>query len=232
MVLWGGVAAVVVVAALVIGAMASSGNKSSHSSGVVSPTTYVISDAAATAVSPASSRAIEAQLLSLSDLRAGWSVNNSPDTDRTYPSCLLSAVSLSGVVGATATARFQGGSDGIPLLEEGIADIPGQARQFMSAFDAVLGGCGRVTFQSGGDTFTGDTEALSFPKLGDQSEAYQMNLSTTTNGLSLTLGLDFVAIRKGDEVAVLYHMSLGTSDASQLQQFAQTAAAKLRGSAA
>jgi hypothetical protein len=237
MFVWSGVAGAVVVAALVIAVMTSSGKKNSHMSGVLSPTTYAISATTAPPVSPTSAPTsavpvpdVKAQLLSVSDLPAGWSVNGSPDGDSSVPKCFQSALSFSGIAEAAAAAKFQDGSDGIPLLEEGIAEIPGQAQHFMTAFNMLLGGCGRVSFKSGGDTFTGNTGGLSLPKLGDQSAAYQMNLSTTASGSPLALGLDFVAMRKGDEVAVLYYRDPGPPDVSQLQQFAQTAAAKLQGS--
>jgi hypothetical protein len=68
---------------------------------------------------------------------------------------------------------------------------------------------------------------MSFPAVADQSSAYQMNLSATVSGLSITFGIDLVVFRKADTVGMILYGDLGTPDIRALHHFATNAAAKL-----
>jgi len=205
---------------LACGACSSSTKSTTGSSGT---TTAPTSASAASGPIPN----VNGQLLTLADLPAGWSVDNSPDTSSSTPKCFQDAKDPTTNAKAKAKAKFQGGSNGIPALEEGIAYLPGQAQKVMTEFAQVMSGCGQIKFTDSGHTFTGSIGQMSFPNLGQQTEPYQVNLSTSASGLTLTLGLDLIAIRQGDEIALIYYGDLGTPDINQVQQFAQKAISKV-----
>jgi hypothetical protein len=204
----------------------SSGSPKVPSAGNAGSTTLQVP--ASTGGTPTTVPNVKAQLLSLSDLPSGWSVDNSPDTNSgATPDCFKKAKSTTNLTKAKAVAKFQNGSNGIPSLEEDIAYQPGHAQATMAQFAQVMAGCGQITFSAEGHTFKGTVGQMSFPTLGQQTEPYQVNLSTSANGLDVTIGLDLVAIRQGDEIAVLFYIDLGTPDINEVQQFAQKAASKL-----
>lgn len=171
---------------------------------------------------------VKAELLTLSDLPAGWSVNNSnSDSSSSAPKCVQNARNTTGYDKAKAEADFQDGSNGLPALDEEIVYQPGHAQQTMAQFAQVMAGCGKIQFSISGHTLTGTVGQMSFPSLGQQTEPYQINLSTTVSGLDITVGLDLIAIRQGDEIAVIYYGDLGTPDINQVQEFAQKAISKI-----
>jgi hypothetical protein len=161
---------------------------------------------------------------------SGWSVNKTPSDSSSTPSCLksLRAVTRQGET-SRAEVQFQGGSNGIPFLNETLTSFGTRVTTTkLAIFDQTISRCGQVSFTSGGNTFTGTIAAMSFPAVGDESRAYQMNLGTkTTNGLNVTVGFDIVVARKGDTAGLLALGDLGTPDLNQLRQFTTKALAKL-----
>jgi uncharacterized lipoprotein YehR (DUF1307 family) len=169
---------------------------------------------------------LNAELLSISDLPAGWSVEPSSGSTSTTPQCLAN-IKTDVKATSKAEATFVGGSNGVPILDELLGYEPGQAQSVMTFFSHALSGCGQISITSGGQTLTGTVGAMSFPAVADQSSAYQMNLSGTFSGVSLTFGIDLIAFRKADTVALILYGDLGTPDISALENFVQHAAAKL-----
>jgi len=172
---------------------------------------------------------LQAELLTPSDMPAGWSVDKSPSDATSRPSCLknLDAQLHTGEI-SRAEAKYQGGSNSIPHLDETLAFYGhGVATGKLAIFDQTISRCGQVTFSSGGNTFTGTIGAMSFPAVGDESYAYQMNLSTKANGLNVTIGFDVVVARKGDTAFDLALTDLGTPDLSQFRGLVTKALAKL-----
>jgi hypothetical protein len=183
--------------------------------------------AAQAASSPtAATPALNAELLAVSDLPSGWSVVPSTESSDAAPKCLESAkTDLKATSKGEAT--FVDGSNGLPVLDEFLAYLPGQGQQAMTEISQVMSGCGQITMTSGGQTLSGTVGAMSFPSVADQSSAYQMNLSATVSGVSIALGIDLVAFRKADTVAMILYADLGTPDVQALQTLVQGAAAKL-----
>ncbi len=170
---------------------------------------------------------LNAELLSVSDLPAGWSVIPSTSSGSTEAECLKNAKTV--VKGTSkADAQFAGGSNGLPLVDEALGYTPGQASKAMAAFSQVMAGCGHISVTSGGDTLTGTVGAMSFPAVADQSAAWQMNLSGTISGLSVTLGFDIVLFRRADSVGLIVYGDLGTPDILAVQTLVRDAAAKLQ----
>lgn len=168
---------------------------------------------------------LKAELLAVSDLPVGWSVVPTTTSGAT-PECLANVKS-----GMKATSKaevtFAGGSNGLPVLDEELNYLPGQGQLAMTFVSHALAGCGHISLTSDGHTLTGTVGVMSFPALADQSAAYQINLSGTVSGVSITLGLDLFVFRKADTVAIILYGDLGTPDIATLQPIVQHAAAKL-----
>lgn len=170
---------------------------------------------------------LTAELLSVSDLPAGWSVVPSTDSSNSStPKCLRA---LKTVAKATSKAEttFTDGSNGLPELDEFLVYLPGQGKKAMKLVSQILAGCGQLSMTSGGQTLKGTLGAMSFPAVAEQSFAYQLNLSATVSGLSVTVGIDLIVFRKADTVAEILYGDLGTPDISVLQPIVWDAAAKL-----
>ena len=216
------VAMIAVIPALTLASCSSGGLKST------SETTGGGSTATSAASGPPTTLPdVKGQLLTLGDLPAGWSVDNSSNSSSSTPKCVQNAKSTAAFDKAKAEADFQDGSNGLPALDEEIVYQPGHAQQTMAKFAQVMAGCGHIEWSVSGHTLTGTVGQMSFPNLGQQTEPYQINLSTSVSGLDITVGLDLIVIRQGDEIAIIYYGDLGTPDISQVQSFAEKAASKL-----
>lgn len=169
---------------------------------------------------------LKTELIGLSDLPAGWSVDNSSSSSSSTPKCFTS-VKTDLHASEKAEASYQDGSNGVPALEEYLAYVPGNGQHAMALVTQVFNSCGQISFTSGGYTFSGTVGQMAFPAMGDQSSAWQINLSTKASGLDITAGVDTIAIRKNDTVCLLLYIDLGTPDIATLQQLAQKAAVKL-----
>jgi hypothetical protein len=200
--------------------VAACGSNAPNSATATAPAAH----ASTSATTPAPNLA--AELLSVSDLPAGWSVVPSADSSSATPHCLQN---IKTELKATSKAEvtFTDGSNGLPVLDEGLSYLPGQGENALKLVEQILGGCGQISMTSDGTTLTGTVGAMSFPAVADQSAAYQINLSGTVSGLSVTVGIDLIVFREGDTVAVMLYGDLGTPDISVLQPIVQEAAAKV-----
>ena len=97
----------------------------------------------------------------------------------------------------------------------------------MAVISHVLSRCRRISVTSGGHTLAGTIGAMSFPAVADQSSAYQMNLSATVSGLSITLGVDLVVSGRPTQWRMILYGDLGTPDIHALHHLVEDAAAKL-----
>jgi hypothetical protein len=167
---------------------------------------------------------LTAELLTTSNLPAGWSpVANS---DSGEPKCLdkvrseLTAIS-------TAQATFVANANGLPDLEESLAYVPGHGQSDVTGASRILSGCGPISMRTGGQSFTGTIKSMPFAAVADQSSAYRMNLSTTVSGQSVRVVIDIVVFRKDDTVAMILYSSPGSPDVQALEHLVHDAAAKL-----
>jgi hypothetical protein len=182
---------------------------------------------------------LQSALLTLSEVPSAWSVDttssgtSSAAGSVSEPTCLknLDAENRAGEISG-ADVKFHGSSSGIPFFEEQLSSFePGSVEGKLSAFDRMLAACGPITFTAVGYTFTGTIEAMSFPTVGDESRAYQLNLSTRASGKNVAIGIDFVVARKGDTALVLLIGDLGAPDLRQFQRLAGKALSKVASAA-
>lgn len=200
-------------------AAACGGASNSAATPPTNQTTTVASNGTTTATSAPN---LTSELLTIADLPTGWSVDNSPINSASEPTCLKPLQQLTGS-DARVMARFNGGANGLPSFEENIAHFPGGAAPGIAHFDQVLTSCRTVTFSSGGQTSSATIGAMSFPKLGDESHAYQVAL--TFKGF--TFGLDIIVAGRGNTAMSLVFDDLGTPDLTLVQQLATAAVGKL-----
>lgn len=219
-----GLGTVVAGAAIMVGAGCSGGGTGAATATTAPP---VSTGASASTQPSVPIPDVKAQLLQLSDLPIGWSTSASSNSTSSLK-CLQNARSYTKQDKAKAEADFQGGSNGVPFFEEGIGFLPGVAKAAMTTFATAMAGCGQISLSDNGHTFKGTIGQMSFPTLGAQTLAYQMNLSTTASGLTITIGFDFAAVRfANDELALLAYGDVGTPDITQVQDLFQKAAAKV-----
>jgi hypothetical protein len=164
---------------------------------------------------------VRSLLLSISDLPTGWTVDNSSNAAGSL-SCVPG--SLAHGAEADADASFERGG-GLPVLEESIGFFASAPPVFAVAVKA-LNACKTFTTTGGGRSHRGTLGAMSFPSYGDQSAAYDANL--TVQGLNVNEGL--VLVRKGGYIALVVLGdvgSLGSLDISMLEGFVTQAVAKI-----
>ena len=190
-----------------------------------SPTTTSASSSKTTA---APSPNLTSQLLTISDMPPGWSVDNSPESSNSStPECLKSVTKSPAQ--SKASAKFKMGANGVPAFQEGLSYLPGgQAEKRLTEFNKVLSGCKDVSFTSDGQTYTGSVGAMSFPPQGDKSYAFQLNFSTSSSGLDLTVGLDIVVAQKNSTDALFDIVDLGTPDLTTFTDLVTKGMAKVK----
>ena len=174
----------------------------------------------------ASGASVKSQLmtkaLALSDLPAGWSVDNSPSSSGAATVSCLRGLKSSFKHGVKVTVAFRQGTT-IPTMQETIETGPGVAARYR-AFVRIFSSCKSISFSSNGQNFSGTVRAMSFPKLGNQSSAYSIVL--TDHGIRV--GLDIVLFQVANNIGDVFYEDLGTPDVNQVQSLATMAVAKIQ----
>ena len=120
-----------------------------------------------------------------------------------------------------AVADFnQGGAP--PVLEETLSTYASAASAFTTGITA-LNACKTFTTTGSGTNYSGTLGAMSSPTYGDQSAAYNANL--TVQGVNVNEG--FVVVRKGNYIALVLLGDIGSLDSATLQGFVTMAVAKI-----
>jgi len=161
-------------------------------------------------------------LLSVNDLPTGWAVDNSPSSAGGISGCTGFVATDSKETSKAQIAFDQNGS--IPELEEKLsgfnpADIDALYQQGVTALDA----CKTFTIQDNGQTVTVSVGAMSFPKVGDESNAYTLTFTLDT----INVAFDAVVAKKGSTIAVVGLGGIGAPDINQFQQFVTAALNKV-----
>jgi hypothetical protein len=112
----------------------------------------------------------------------------------------------------------------VPILEELLATGT-PAKDAYGDLIRVLSACKKLSFTSGGQTVKGSVGAMSFPRVGQQSSAFAMSLSTQ----GTNIGFDLVLFKTGAYVGVVLYGDLGTPDPDQFQAFVTEAVNKVEG---
>jgi len=191
-----------------------------------SPTTKAPTRARVVVTTPSTTVAppsVQSMLLSVNDLPTGWAVDNSPSS---------SSGAVSGCKGFEATnskATNQAQVDfdqsgGLPELVESLdgfssADIDTLYQQGVAALSA----CKVFTIPDDGQTVQVSMGAMSFPKVGDESNAYTLSFTVD----NINAAFDIVVARKGTTIAVVGLGGIGAPDSGQFQQFVTTALNKI-----
>ncbi len=164
-------------------------------------------------------------MLTVADLPTGWAIDNSADTNdnTTTPPCLAS-VKTKVEPPSKAEQDFVKGTD-FPALSQhiGFFASPSTATSTFGDLSSILDACKDVSFSSDGTKITGSIGEMSFAKLGDQSEAWQMVLSAEGQ----TIGIDLALARKGPELELLLYGNYGTPDVGEFVSLATKAMSKV-----
>jgi hypothetical protein len=210
------------IAALVVAMLAAGCTSVEHGKGSTAPPAGV-QTAQSTPHQPVPD--LKAQLLTLADLPAGWSIDNSSSgDDPSTPPCLQRPDTKLHTTDK-ANASFVKGSSGLPAFAQAIGyfgDKAAASGEF-SADAVIFNGCKDVSFTSDGQKITGSIRPMSFPTFGDQSQAWGGTF-TAPGG---TFGFDIFLMQKGAELESLVYGDLGPPDVKGLQTLAKSAADKM-----
>lgn len=174
---------------------------------------------------------VKAQALALGDLPAGWSVEKQSKDNSGEPTCFKKLAKLQNAGGkplAHVEVQFQGSPDGLPSLDESIDAVRSGIKADFSAVVKALARCGRISVPSNGTTLSGTITPMSFPKIGDESKAYQLLLSGVVNKVRVTAGFDILLFGVGNEEVTLLYTTLGAPAISEFQGATKLALDKIR----
>lgn len=173
---------------------------------------------------------IKAQLLALGDLPAGWS-RHKPSTDSSgEPACFKKLENGGAKPLAHGEVGFQGSPDGLPTLDESIAYVQKGVSADLAQVIKVLAHCGKISVPTTGGTLTGTLAPMSFPKVGDESRAYQLLLSGVVNKVQVTAGFDLLLMSVGREEVTLLYSTFGPPGLRDFQAAVTLAYDKIQGS--
>jgi hypothetical protein len=193
-------------------------SRSYSSSPTTTSTTSPLGPAASTTAPPD----IQSLVLSISDLPTGWTEDNSPNNSSSL-SCEPPA--MHNYITRADVTFDQGG--GLPVLIESLryynSATTSSATTSFAIGVAALNACKTFTTTGSGTNYSGTLGAMSSPTYGDQSAAYNLNL--TVQGLNFNEG--FVVVRKGNYIALVILGDIGSLDSATLQGFVTRAVAKI-----
>jgi hypothetical protein len=168
---------------------------------------------------------VNSQLLTLADLPAGWSVDNSGSSTGSIQGCDLKGLDLKSQESARAEAAYKMGTS-VPSIDETIAafSTAERAKNTYTEGTQVIDACKTFTITDSGQKYSGDVGQLSLgASYGDQTKAYQFTVGVQ----GFNLGIDLVAVLKGSEVMVFGYAELGTPDLATVNSLVAKATAKL-----
>lgn len=178
----------------------------------------------ATQASAVTSAQLKAKVLSLSNMPAGWIVDNAGGGNVTYTGCMkVLHAPQKGVEGvATAEALYADGS--ARAFGEFLVGGRGASARFQEV-NRVFGHCKEIDGTVGGVRVTGSVDAMSFPAVGSASSAY--SASVTVEGFSIEA--DVVVFEVGRYAGEIVYEDVGQPDIVQVEGFVNEAVAKIEG---
>jgi hypothetical protein len=156
-------------------------------------------------------------LLTVNDLPAGWSVDNSANS---AVECLNAALKSASPLSYAHQNFASGGS--LPELGEQ-AGVYASGSQAFAKEKASLDGCTSFTVTQQGQTETFSVGATSFPPYGNESAAY--TASATISGTAVAQGV--VLVRKGNSLVLVGLGDVAPLNTTQLEHFTALAVAKV-----
>ncbi len=172
---------------------------------------------------------VKAQVLALDDLPTGWKQHTIiPSDDSTTPKCLRAIDSSSRPSTDRAAVSFQVPPNSLPSLYESIDYAPQVAAEELHQALRSLDSCHMISIPVGPATLAGMMRPMSFPSIGDESKAYQVVLVGGSK-IQVTLGIDILVTRVGDEDVTLLYSTLGVPTRRDFTAVVKLALDKMNG---
>lgn len=180
----------------------------------------------ANSLAAASGLGLSRKLLSVDEMPKGWSAIKSSGNRRL--GCLAAILTNQGVKEtAIATISFARSGLKTPELDEDLVMYSGSTSDAFSRIAARANGCKKVSGGINGLPISGTVSELTFLHLGNQSDAYNVQLSVVA--VHSNFGEDLLIERQGSVIMEIYEVSfVGSVNLSQFEHFAIVATAKLR----
>ncbi len=172
--------------------------------------------------SPSKAGSLQAHVLSVSDLPAGWSVDSTPTSTPTDQGC-FDALAVKPPVGTRVRVDFKEGST--TFLGETLAKGNVEVTRW-TELNNELRHCHSYTATATGKAAKVSVGAMSFPKIGTRSNAYAVTVTVT----SVNLGADLVLFKLGDYVGLVEYGGLGTPEVTEAERLVDLAVAKVNSS--
>lgn len=217
---------IILVGGVLVGCGGSSHPSKASAAAIPPDTTTTLSATGETASTPTTattpapgptSAQLASELLSLSDLPAGWTSTPVQSASSGSFCNIRSRLDTGNAKSGDAEADFTNGN--FPVFDELLAAYRSSPAQAFEAVVADLGQC--TSFKDSGSTFT--LGRMSFPAFGSESAAFR----ATGSVQNFTVGLDLVFVLKGNQVLGSLYGDLGTPDVTELESFTQKAVAKM-----
>jgi hypothetical protein len=166
---------------------------------------------------------LQSKLLTLSDFPTGWIVDNtSSGGGSAVRGGCLAGVKNSPKSEGKVTASFVHGQ--FPQLDEAL--VAGRlATVAYNRINRVLARCKHFTVTSDGQTLSATVGAMSFPTVGDESNAYGVTFSFK----GISGGADIVLFKVGSIAGFVEYIDTGQPDPGQLQEFVNESVNKVEG---
>jgi hypothetical protein len=170
--------------------------------------------------------ALKAKALALSNMPSGWSVDNNPSGNpNSFSGCLKQLESQGNAKpNGLVRVRVQYEDGQTPGISEVLVSGKGAAAHYR-AYVSVMNSCKQVGFNDNGTEVKGSAGQMSFPTVGDASDAYAFTFSVK----GFNLGLDVVVFKVGNIDGDIAYEDLGSPDASTVEDFVTAAINKIQG---
>jgi hypothetical protein len=162
---------------------------------------------------------LKSETLAITDMPAGWAVDNSQAEGSGDQGCLAGLKQAKHET-KVAVAYDKGG---IPEFEEELTTGPG-AKTAYTKLAKALNSCKGYKSTSSGQTQTIHVGVMSFPAVAQESSAYQMTI--TVQGINA--GGDLVLFHQGAVYGAVLYADLGEPDVSIAERYVTKAVAKVR----
>lgn len=184
----------------------------------------VLTGVGATAATVSKGDDVRAMLLTLSDMPSGWTKTSSPTgggSSLRTAGCLKMRPSRSRPV-ERAAVSFEG-SQGLPALDESIAEYDHPIDHGFARVVRLLDDCRTLTLTINGEKVTYHIAEMPFAPYGDQSAAFQIRF--VFEGISAAA--DLLVVRENDLALVLAEVNIPLPSLDQFEHFAKVATSKL-----
>ncbi len=165
---------------------------------------------------------LRSKLLTISNMPTGWTVDNSSSGSGGASGGCLAGVKQAPKSENKVTASFENGQ--LPQLEEELVSGH-EGTAAYNRLNKVLAGCKHFSVASNGQTLTFTVGAMSFPTVGDETNAYAVSFSVR----GVNAAADFVLFKVGSVAGLIEYADIGQPDPNQLQGFVIEAVNKIEG---